>query len=139
MALDCESNIKPSKNTCSGIFRGNDIDGDDTRKLGALKKKFGGSVRNKAERLKKWNPSNQVLRRSSSQSTADSTCQSSLAGYSAASSAVSVESEFVAMMPLAVKMQPIGSTRSLDSHKRVVRHNNSNLPSRRRRPTVAEF
>lgn len=139
MALDYEyeSNIKPSKS--SGIFRGNDRDGDDNRKLGALKKKFGGSVRNKAERLKTWKPSNQVLRRSSSQSTADSTCQSSLAGDSAASSAVSAESEFVTMMPLAAKMQPIGPTRSLDLHQRVVRSNNSNLPSRRRRPTVAEF
>lgn len=104
-----------------------------------MKKKFGESVRNKAGRLKTWKSSNPGPQCSSSQSTSGSTCQSSLADESTQSSAVSVESEFDALMPLAVKMQPIGSTQFLGARGKIERRNHSNLPSRRRRPTVAEF
>lgn len=143
MTLDCDyaydSTIaKEQDPKRSSIFRGGDGAAAASHKLGEMKKTFGGSVRNKAERLKQWKSTN--LQRSSSQSTAESTCQNSVFDESNASSAFSTDSGIVAMMPKAVKMQPIGVAERLgDMRQRIVRRNNSNLPSRRRRPTCAEI
>ena len=117
------------------------------KKLLEMRKKFGGSVRNKASQMKNW-------KKSASRNTPGdgSTCHSSVFDEmsvfsSSASSLLSTlsgienasrDNDFTAMMPKAAKMQPI-SSHGLNSSQRIVRRNNSNLPSRRRRPTFAEF
>ena len=108
------------------------------KKLLEMRKKFGGSVRNKASQMKKW-------KKSGSKGTASdsSTCHSSVtdemsmfsSSASSLPSTLSGVDDFTAMMPKAAKMQPISS----NSSPRIVRRNNSNLPSRRRRPTFAEI
>ena len=117
------------------------------KKLLEMRKKFGGSVRNKASQMKKWKKS-----ASRNMPCDGSTCHSSVTDemsmFSSSASSLpstlsSVENtsrddDFTAMMPKAAKMQPILS-HGLNSSQRIVRRNNSNLPSRRRRPTFAEI
>jgi hypothetical protein len=112
------------------------------KKLLEMKKKFGGSVRNKATRLKKWKKSG-----TKGMPSDNSTCQSdvtdemsmvSSSAFSLLSTLSAIENrdnDIMAMMPKAAKMQPSSSHGS----QRIVRRNKSNLPSRRRRPTVAEI
>lgn len=117
------------------------------KKLLEMRKKFGGSVRNKASQMKKW-------KKSASRNTPSdgSTCHSSVTDemsmFSSSASSLpstlsgienaSRDDDFTAMMPKAAKMQPI-SSHVLNSSQKIVRRNNSNLPSRRRRPTFAEI
>lgn len=111
------------------------------KKLLEMRKKFGGSVRNKTSQMKNWKKS-----ASRNMPSDGSTCHSTVMddGMSVFSSSTSSllstssENDFAAMMPKAAKMQPI-SSHGLNSPQRIVRRNNSNLPSRRRRPTFAEI
>ena len=112
-------------------------------KLALGMRMFGGSVRNKAGHMKKWKKSG-----SGGLASDSSTCHSSVTDdmsvfsssvSSLASTLSSIENKdshnviMLAMMPKAAKSQPISS------QDRIVRRNNSNLPSRRRRPTFAEI
>jgi len=112
------------------------------KKLLEMKKKFGGSVRNKATRLKKWKksgtkgmPSDNSICQSDVTDEMSMVSSSAFSLLSTLSAIENRDNDIMAMMPKAAKMQPSSSHGS----QRIVRRNNSNLPSRRRRPTFAEI
>mmetsp|Transcript_20759 Transcript_20759/g.59511 ORF Transcript_20759/g.59511 Transcript_20759/m.59511 type:complete len:138 (-) Transcript_20759:198-611(-) len=137
MGLDQDSDLAGKAKDSAVAPEGSSSGGKG--KLSGMRK-FGGSVRNKASQMKKWKKSG-----SNGLASDSSTCHSSVTDEMSmfSSSASSLSSTFsrieskdddiiMAMMPKAARSQPISS-------QGTIRRNNSNLPSRRRRPTFAEI